>query len=145
PEWRIADPERRSTVASAMHRLLVNFSRIPGTDSDGKIDAAGLTTWLTQVRALSTQYGRTEIGDDRVGQLLSMAPPENTEVWPCLPVCKAMEQIASQKIAEGFTIGALNSRGAHFRMEGGGQERDLAAKYRGFSQKLTFDYPFVSS
>jgi len=144
PEWRMDDPERRAAVASAMHDLLDKIKRIPGTDRNGKIVVADLMKWLTQVRELSAQYGRAEIADHCIGELLSKAPPENSGVWPCLPVCDAMERIASQDIATGFNVGVRNARGAHIREEGGGQERDLAAKYRNWSQQL-FDYPYVGS
>src|SRR5207249_4967104 len=36
PEWRIEDPERRRAVGSAMHRVLDQMKRIPGTNADGK-------------------------------------------------------------------------------------------------------------
>jgi addiction module HigA family antidote len=144
PEWRIEGPERRAAVGSAMHRLLDQIRRIPGTDSEGKIVVGELTSWLNQVRELCARYGRAEIADECIGQLLSKAPPENTGVWPCLPVCEAMEQIASRDIAHGFMVGVHNGRGAHIRGEGGVQERELAAKYRGWSRQLGFDYPYVS-
>lgn len=76
PEWRIDDPERRAAVASAMHRLLGQIKRIPGTDRDGKIVAEDLTAWLTHVRELCAQYGRADIAEHCLGQLLSKAPPE---------------------------------------------------------------------
>lgn len=145
PEWSIGDSERRATVASAMYRLLDQMKRIPGTNRDGKIVADDLTAWLTAVRELCAQYGRAEVGDSRLGQLLSKAPAEDTSVWPCLPVCEAMERIASSEIARGFIIGVHNARGAHFRREGGEQERELAAQYRGWSQQLAFEYPYVAS
>ena len=56
-----------------------------------------------------------------------------------------MESIASPEIGRGFSVGVHNSRGAHWRGEGGAQERELAAKYRGWSQKLAFEYPYVAS
>ncbi len=144
PEWRIDDPERRGSVASAMHRLIHQMERIPGTSADGKIVGNDLTDWLTQVRNLASQYARADMTDHSLGQLLAKAPSEGTGVWPCAPVCEAMERIASPEIAEGFLIGVHNSRGAHWRDEGGAQERELAAKYRGWSQKLAFEYPYVA-
>lgn len=145
PEWRIEDPERRSAVGSAMHRVLEQMKRIPGTDADGKIGTSALMDWLTQVRALAAQYGRVEITDQCLGQLLAKVPPESTGVWPCVPVCEAMESIASPEIGRGFSVGVHNSRGAVWRGEGGARERDLAATYRGWSQKLAFQYPYVAS
>jgi hypothetical protein len=56
-----------------------------------------------------------------------------------------MERFASPEIGRGFSIGVRNSRGAHWRAEGGSQERELSAKYRGWSEKLAFEYPYVAS
>lgn len=145
PESQIEDPERRRSIASAMHRVLDQMTRIPGTNADGKIVANDLTDWLTQVRALAGQCARADITDHCLGQLLAKAPAESTGVWPCAPICEAMERIASPEIARGFLIGVHNSRGAEWRGEGGAQERGQAAKYRAWSHQLAFEYPYVAS
>ena len=88
---------------------------------------------------------RGDITDHCLGQLLATAPPESTGAWPCVQVCEALERVASPEIAKGFVISLRNSRGAHWRGEGGAQERELAAEYRGWSQKLAFEYPYVAS
>ena len=48
-------------------------------------------------------------------------------------------------MATGFKIGVHNGRGVTRGglYEGGGQERDLAAKYREWAQARRFEYPFV--
>lgn len=56
-----------------------------------------------------------------------------------------METIASKHIAIGFSVGVYNARGMHGRAEGGMQERELAAKYRGWAKQYAFNYPFVGS
>ena len=145
PEWQIENPEQRSSVASAAYRLLDQIKRIPGTDRDGTIESDALAAWLKEVRPLCARYGRAKMGDQCIGQLLSKAPAGENGIWPCLPVCEAMEGIASPQIADGFIVGVHNARGAHWRGEGGAQERDLAAKYRGWAQKLRFDFPYVGS
>jgi addiction module HigA family antidote len=142
PEWRIEDPERRGAVMSAMHRLLDNVEQMPGTNDDGTISAHALLHWLTEVRKLFAEHGRAETGDHCIGQLLAKAPKDADGVPP-QAVCDAMETVASQAICEGFRIGVRNSRGAHWRGEGGSQERDLAAKFRRGAQRLRFDYPYV--
>jgi addiction module HigA family antidote len=142
PEWRIEDPERRGAVMSAMHRLLDNVKRMPGTNDDGTISADALLHWLTEVRRLFAEHGRAETGDHCIGQLLAKAPKDADGVPP-QAVCDAMETVASQAIGEGFRIGVRNSRGAHWRGEGGSQERDLAAKFRRGAQRLRFDYPYT--
>ena len=147
PEWRIADPERRDSLVSAAYRLLNRIGRIPGTGEDGKINGEVLLSWITEVRRLCTEHGRTEAGDEAIGQLLSKAPAEKDGRWPCLPVCEAMERIASQNIGIGFNAGVHRARGMTSRAidEGGAQERELAAKYRGLAKQYAFDYPYVSS
>ncbi|WP_221569298.1 HigA family addiction module antitoxin [Alkalihalobacillus sp. TS-13] len=143
PEWRIEDPEQRAAVALAAHRLLDQISKIPGTDEIGRIDAAALTEWLAEVRRLCHEYGRVEIGDQCLGNLLSKAPAGENGIWPCQSVCKAMDEIASQDIGKGFSIGVYNSRGVHSRGVGGDQERDLATKYHTWAEHFHFDYPYV--
>ena len=147
PEWRIENPERRAGLASAAYRLLDRIERIPGTGSDGKVKAEALLEWVTEARRLCAEHGRVDVGDQMIGQLLSKAPPEENESWPCLPVCEAMERIASQDIGIGFNVGVQRARGATSRAidEGGTQERELAEKYRAWSEQRAFDYPYVSS
>ena len=45
----------------------------------------------------------------------------------------------------GAHTGVHNSRGVHWRGEGGDQERDLAEKYRKWGEMLQVSHPFVSS
>jgi addiction module HigA family antidote len=143
PECRIENPEQREAVASASYRLLDRIKRIPGTDENGKIDAAALAAWLAEVRRLCSEVARADVGDYRLGQLLAKAPAGESGIWPCEAVCEAMEEIASAEIGRGFHITVRNSRGVHLRGEGGEQERELAAKYRAWAERLHFDYPFV--
>jgi addiction module HigA family antidote len=145
PEWRIENSEQKVAVATAAHRLLDQIRKIPGTDANGVIAVAALSVWLAEVRRLCREYARAEIGDQCLGQLLSRSPAGENGVWPCDPVCQAMEEIASPHIGIGFEVGTRNSRGAHWRGEGGEQERELAAKYRGWVERLHYDYPYVGS
>jgi hypothetical protein len=145
PEFRIDDPERRSAVALSAHELLDRIARIPGTEN-GVIDPEKLRAWLVEARRLCAEFGRVDIGDQRLGMLLCKAPAEaDNSLWPCRPVCEAMEAVASEHIGIGFSVGTHNSRGVHWRGPGGDQERELAAKYRGWAQKASIEYPFVSS
>ena len=143
PEWKIENPEQRKAVATAAYHLLEQVSKIPGKDENGKIDATLLAAWLVKARRLCHEYGRADIGDQFLGQLLARAPQNENEIWPCEAICEAMEEIASPEIGRGFSIGVYNSRGVHMRREGGEQERELAAKYRAWAERLHFDYPYV--
>ena len=144
PDWQIDDPDQRAAAAQTALRLLDRVSRIPGTEDEGNIDTKSLKRWVMEVRRLCTKYGRMEIGDQYIGQLLSRAPAEQSGLWPCRSVCEVMETLRSQDIAQGFSIGVYNARGVHWRGEGGDQERELAAKYQGWAKQLDFDFPNVS-
>ena len=143
PGWRIEDPEQRSAIASKAYHLLNNIKKIPGTNENGRIDAEFLCAWITEVRRLCHEYARGDIGDQCLGQLLAKSPIGDNGIWPCEAVCKAMESIASTEIGIGFSVGARNSRGAHWRGEGGEQERELAMQYRTWADRLHFDYPYM--
>lgn len=145
PEWRIENADQRVTVATAAHRLLDQIRKIPGSDENDRIDAAALGAWLADVRRLCQEHARGDVGDQCLGRLLAKAPASDNGVWPCEAVCQAIEEIASPEIATGFCVGVYNSRGAHWRREGGAQERELAAKYRAWAERLHFDYPYVGS
>ena len=145
-EWQIEDPARRQVMASRAYSLLSQAARIPGTDANGAIDVEHLLSWLKEARELCAKVGRSEIGDLQIGELLSKAPPDEDGAWPCSAVCEALEMVASKHVAQGFTIGKRNSRGAFIRSgEGGWQERELSAQYRRWAQQRRVDYPFASS
>lgn len=145
PELRLANPEQQVAVALRARRLLDQIKMIPGTDKNGTIDAAALIVWLAEVRRLCQEYARADIGDHCIGQLLAKSPKGENGVWPCEAVCEAMEAIASPEIARGFDIGVYNSRGVYSPGEGGEQEREIAAKYRAWAERLNYDYPYVGS
>ena len=143
PEWHVDGSRSRARAAD---RLLQKAARVPGTDPDGKVDVETLRQWVAEARRLCSEHGRTEIGDEKIGQLLSRAPFEEDGSWPCRSVCEVMEAAASPGIASGFEIGVFNGRGVVSRGtdEGGAQERALSGKYRAWARRRAFDYPYVA-
>ena len=144
-EWQTPNSDNREAVARAAYALLTSASRIPGTQGDGSIDLKELKDWLEQVRTLTREYGRAEIGDEMIGQLLSHCPPGDDGIWPCEPVREAIDDLGSQVIATGMLVGIRNARGATWRGEGGAQERELAEQYRSWSREVAFEHPFTAS
>ena len=144
-EWRVSNSDSRASAARAAHALLTNASRIPGTQGDGSIDLEKLKAWLEQVRTLTHEYGRAEIGDQMIGQLLSNCPPGGDGVWPSEPVREAIDDVGSQEIVTGMLVGIRNARGAALRGEGGAQERGLAEQYRSWSREVAFEHPFTAN
>jgi hypothetical protein len=144
-EWGTKDAENRSTIATATYRLLQNIKRIPGTDDAGKIDEDKLRSWVKEAQSLCAKCGRAEAGDQYIGQILSAPIGGEDGIWPCLEVRNVLEECGANEIARGVHMGVYNSRGAIWRGEGGGEERALAEKYRSWSRKLAFEYPYVAS
>jgi hypothetical protein len=101
-------------------------------------------TWVKQSQSLCAQYGRAEIGDQKIGEALSARIVGRDGIWPCEEVRKVMEECGTAELATGFQVGVYNARGVHARGDGGGQERDLAEKYRNWARQLAFEYPYVA-
>ena len=147
PEWNRADPTNSTAIASSAYRFLSRISRIPGTGDSGEIDEAKLSRWIKETRRLCVEYGRTKVGDQYIGQLLARGPADEHGIQPCIAVSEAMEKIATEDVASGFTIGIHNARGlfSRTREEGGKQERELAERYRGWARSRSSRFPFVGN
>lgn len=144
PEFQVP-PERIKTMAERGYKLLDAIERIPGHNELGELKADHLARWITTVRRSCAELGRANIADICIGNLLSHAPAGRDGVWPCEPVRDVMEDIQSESMMSGAHTGVYNSRGAHWRGEGGNQERELAEKYRKWGQALQVSHPFVAS
>lgn len=138
--------DSRERLAVQGYRLLEALERIPGQDeATEELARRKLTEWIATVRRLCSEIDRAEIADICLGKLLAHAPGGKDGVWPNEVVRDVMEDLESEEISRGAHTGLYNSRGAHWRGEGGSQERELAAKYRRWAEALNFSHPFVSS
>lgn len=146
-EMQFASSEEHEKTVSNVYRLLSEIKRIPGSDGQGNIDTDELKKWINHVRSLCNNLGRGEIGDQKIGELLARGPIGNDDIWPCRPICEALESVASREVGIGFEIGAWDRRGVYRKApdEGGDQERDLAAQYSEWAKKLVYEFPYVAS
>ena len=142
PGFWSGNREFQHGVARQAQILLNRFRFIPGTDTNGNIDAKELRAWLDAVRSWCERNDRALVGDHRIGELLANAP-EKDGFWPCRPVCEVLESIESDEVDESFLSGALNRRGVYMRGKGGDKEREHAERYRTWSAELA-EYPRVS-
>jgi hypothetical protein len=136
---------RESEFAMRGHALLDTIFRLPGRDEHGSLKQVRLLEWLKTVRASCGRLDRAEIGDIVIGKLLANSPVGDDGVWPCESVRQVMEDIQSENISRGARTGKYNLRGAHFRGEGGSDERKLATAYRAWADALQYSHPFVAS
>jgi addiction module HigA family antidote len=144
PELRLDDEEARSGRAKAAYRLLEAVEFIPGVP-DGDVEAARIVAWVEQAQASLSALARRDIGDQMIGNMLAKAPAAEDKVWPCLPVRDALELVANHHIEQGVHVALRNARGAHWRGEGGAQERELAAEYRGWADAMAYTHPRVAT
>lgn len=142
-----ADYEVKKSMAGQAWTLLRGWSYLPGTMPDGKIDGRELETWVRDTRLLCAKADRAAIGDQVIGQMLAHAPTDDDGTWPCLPVREAIEITRSADLEIGIHNGVINKRGVTTRRptDGGEQERDLAARYQGWSEKTRLEFPRTSA
>ena len=116
---------------------------VPGHIQGGAIDRAKFDAWIAGVRKLAAEQDRCNAADVTIGGWLSSCPADPDGTWPCLPVRDLLEQPGTEKIRSGFHTGVIKNRGVHSRTvgAGGGQERDLAARYRAFAAPLHGSHP----
>ena len=145
PEPFRVEPGRVREMAKRGHHLLEAIRRIPGHDDLGNLDSGRLSQWICAVRRMAADLDRTSVADIAVGGLLANAPIGADGVWPCAAVRDVMEELQLDDVMRGAQTGLYNSRGVHWRGEGGDQERELAEKYRKWANALRVSHPFVSS
>ncbi len=146
PELMAKDPEERSNRAVSGYKLLNSLKRIPGSDALGEKEKRDkLLAWLGEVRNSCKSLGRLDACDLCLGKMFSTVNPGDDGVWPSEPNRHVLEQIKSRKISDGIRVGLYNARGAHWRAEGGTQERAIAEKYRKWASALEITHPFIAS
>jgi addiction module HigA family antidote len=144
PEFQVPS-ERLTSMAERGYKLLEAIERIPGHNDLDELETTRLSKWVADVRQSSAALSRGDVADICIGKVLSCAPIGTDGIWPCEPVREVMEEIQSESMMSGAHTGVYNSRGVHWRGEGGDQERELAEKYRSWSEALQVSHPFVAS
>lgn len=144
-EWHIESEEQKKIMTARAYEVLRTLRKLPGQNDQGEIDSDALNDWISRVRSLASEHGRTEIGDMMIGQWLSMASSQKDTPWPRRPICKALQGVATDGIGAGFSMGVRNAIGFNSRPsnEGGDIERKLAIKYREKAEVWMIEFPFV--
>ena len=152
----LSDDERARSRRA--YEVLQAWKRVPGTigasakapaekhDGNivfevGTIDEDRLMDWLTQAHQLAQDANRSRAFNIAIGQMFASAPAASDGVWPHVAVRNAIERFASVDLEQQMQLTLYNSRGAHFRAHGGQQERDLARKFRAYSEHVRDRWP----
>jgi transcriptional regulator with XRE-family HTH domain len=142
PVTETTDDEKRR--AASAFELLHTWDTLPGFDEAANaVNATILHDWVATARRLCRESGHLEVCDYQIGELLSRAPNESDGSWPCVPVRDVIEETESEELTEGLVIGRLNTRDVCGKLpiEGGGQERSLAAQYVRSAEACEAEWP----
>ena len=139
---RERDEDERA-YATRVWKVLWYWSRIPGLQDDGSIDAEHLAGWVTECRRLLAECGRAKVGDGEVGNVLSRCPEGRDRIWPAEGVRDLLEKLKNPEIESGLSRGRYNQRGGSVRgaYDGGVQERTLAQQYETDAKALELTWP----
>ncbi len=141
--------QEQAKIAMHGYRVLGNWNRVPGTQSDDSsreaISEDQLLAWLESARSRCRDSGHLEIADSKIGEMLARWPKpkdENT-MWPCEEICDAIEEVDSDDLDRGFHIGVLNSRGVTCRspFDGGELEYKERDKCRRWAEMCDNEWP----
>ena len=140
------DDAVREQRANFGWRVLFHLHRVPGQNDDNDVDEGAIGVWVDEARRLCQERGRSEIGDQLIGQILANSPADNDDVWPCSAVRAVLDQYCSSEMGRGFEMGKHNLRGVTSRaaFEGGDQERGLATKFRQDARIIRSRWPFTA-
>lgn len=123
--------EDRQRRARAGYQLLSSMDVVPGT-SGNDVNQTELLAWAQKVQVLAAAADRTRIANEYIGQTIAHAPADPDGQWPHRAVRDVLEELKSDDVELGISVGRFNMRGPFSKAmyEGGRQERDLAAQNR---------------
>jgi len=69
-----------------------------------------LQTWVKAARKRLNTPGRGEIGDSKIGEILSASKREPDQPWPPEPVREIIEMVRGRALESGFGVWLRNRR-----------------------------------
>lgn len=137
--------EQRQNAAERSYLMLEAWKKIPGMLEDGTIDETELRDWIKSARALASECDRLEVADMHIGQLLAKHP-EDSPYWPERKIFQVIEDINTEDLKEGYSVGMLKKGGMTTRgaFDGGVIERERAEYFGALASEHMCDYPNVA-
>jgi len=138
-----SDDDQTKAIASNGYRLLSSWRSVPGLQDDDLVDESVLGAWVSQVLDSLKTADRAEVGELQIGHMLASAPADPDGRWPSLAVRNLLEKLQSERVEDALRTEIYNRRGITMRdpEAGGGQERQLAEKYRTDAAELADRWP----
>ena len=137
--------EEVQNAAERSYLMLEAWRKIPGMQEDGTIEEAELRKWIKVARTLARECDRLEAADIHIGQLLAKYP-ENSPHWPERTIFQVIEDINTEKLKMGYSVGMWNKQGVTVRgaFDGGCIEYERAEYFGKLASELMCDYPNVA-
>ena len=136
--------ELEEARAEAGFRLLRGMRVIPGRNENGEIDESRLLRWINVARQRASDEDRAVMTDQTIGGVLAHVEEDpHDQVWPHRGVRHVIDELVAPEIERGIRLERFNMRGVYSKAvcEGGGQERELEAQYRGWAAALRSQWP----
>src|ERR1700690_3547560 len=143
PDEGPAPTDQETARARMAYELLTSWHIMPGAAPDGGVDSVALNAWVEDARARCVASDREAVCDQHVGQILAYSPAGTDGIWPHPAIRELIDRLGSAHLESGIASGVFNRRGVVTKgpYEGGGQERTIAARYRGYSDALAVTNP----
>jgi len=123
-------------IATNAWTLLYNWDTPPGSQQNGKFSGEFFTEWLQKVKEISTDSGHLDVALSKAGEVLISVPSDSDGLWINREVATALNDRDADSLREGYRIGTLNSRGAHWVDPTGKPEKELADQFRTKAEEL---------
>ncbi|MFE8920975.1 hypothetical protein [Streptomyces rochei] len=132
------EKENRRNIANHSYQALRTLRTCPGIKADGTLDPVALRTWVMTARAELASRDRARVGDVQIGQVLAFAPRDQDDLQVPEAVRDLLEEINSNDLERGLSIGIYNKRGVTSRglLDGGVQEMELARSFREQAERV---------
>ena len=137
-------PENSGSVGipeEAARAVLESRGSLPGQQGEG-VNSEQLIEWYDSAKELAVKSNRLRVFRLLMGKWLARSPMDSEGFWPHSAVCRLFEREDDPVLEGSFKTAVHNDRGVTMRMpgDGGAQERLLAARYRGYQEKLMSRY-----
>lgn len=130
-------------VAAAWELLREWRSPLPGSPDQSQPSDEQVQAWVDAAKQALVASGRARIASEAIGEALSGPAADPDGTWPSHAVRSVLEHEHDPDMEQGIAIGRFNQRGVTVRgpYDGGAQERELAAQYRAWADRVRDHWP----
>jgi hypothetical protein len=119
--------------------MLRSWRKLPGQKDDSTIDYDELKAWVTKSMRLLAETDRSSPGEYHIGRILFCSLQSASGAWPQDEVCRLIDELASDRVDEGFVTEAFNSGGFTWEKDYSSLQR--ADKIEKRASEIAFTYP----